>query len=56
MKINKILGNTTNSRVYKLAVNETVSGCPICSPNKGCNRNKNFDNCWKTYRKTQWRD
>lgn len=47
---------TTNSRVYNMAVNEMVSGCPICAPHRGCNRNRDDDDkSWKNYRDTQWR-
>ncbi len=49
--------NTTNSRVYNMAVNEMVSGCPICAPHRGCNRNRDDDNTsWKGYRDFQWRE
>lgn len=46
---------TTNSRVYNMAVNEMVSGCPICAPHRGCNRNRDIEASWKNYRDTQWR-
>lgn len=57
MKPNQTLKNTTNSRVYKLTNSSLVSGCPICSPHKGCNRFLRRDNTtsWKNYRRTQWR-
>ena len=56
MKVNKTLNETTNSRVYNLTVNEKVSGCPICPPHRGCNRNKENDNNWKQYRNFQWKE
>ena len=54
-KSRKELRLTTNSRVYKMAKNDIEGGCPICSLNRGCNRNRNYDNNWKTHRKTQWK-
>ena len=48
---------TNNSKEYKMAKREMTLGCPICPPNKGCNRNRDNDyKCWKRYRKTQWRE
>lgn len=56
MENKKIVDNTTNSRVYKMAKNPLISGCPICSPHKGCNRRKRkIDHSWKNYRKTKWK-
>ena len=56
MKNRDLIKHTNNSRVYKMTVREEILGCPICSPNKGCNRNRNTDyKSWKTYRKTQWK-
>lgn len=53
----KQLKNTTISRVYNMAINELFLGCQICSPHRGCNRNrKNRDDSWKSYRKTQWKE
>ena len=52
-KNKKELKNADNSRAYKAAI--TV-GCPICGPNKGCNRNRDFDNNWKSHRKNQWKN
>jgi len=54
MQVNRILKYTANSRVYKLVINEAFGGCSICAPNKGCDRNRNENGSWKTYRKTQW--
>lgn len=52
----KQLKNTTNSRVYNMAINELFLGCPFCPAHRGCNRDrKEFDNSWKSYRKTQWK-
>lgn len=47
---------TTNSSVYKKVAIFPQFGCPICAPNKGCNKNRdnNYLN-WKSHRKTQWR-
>ena len=48
--------NTDDSRVYKMTMRDVHLGCPICPPNKGCNRNRyNTDN-WKEHRKNQWRE
>lgn len=53
----KVLKETMDSRIYNMAINEIYLGCPICAPNRGCNRNKkNHDNSWKTFRRTQWRE
>lgn len=53
----KVFKNTDNSRVYKMANRETFTSCPICSPNKGCNRKNRWGGMtsWKKIRKTQWR-
>lgn len=48
--------NTENSRVYKIAKWEHEGSCPLCPPNKGCNRNRYGDNSWKKHRKRQWRE
>ena len=56
MKEKKTIKSTMDSRVYKMAIRQNLY-CPICGPNKGCNRNRNNDNkSWKTYRDTQWKD
>ncbi len=55
-KFIKVMQNTTNSRVYNMAVNEMVSKCPICAPHRGCNKNRDIEVSWKNYRKTQWRE
>ena len=56
-KFRKVMEITTNSRVYNMAVNEMVSGCPICATHRGCNRDRgNNDDSWKSYRKTQWKE
>jgi len=53
----KELRLTDNSRVYKMAKREMdLDGCPLCPPNKGCNTNRDGDNNWKKYRKTQWKE
>ena len=52
----KTLKYTTDSRVYKMTKRKMEISCPICSPNRGCNRMRNFYNrSWKHYRKTQWK-
>lgn len=56
MRLKEVLDNTTNSKEYRKIVNKMVNKCGFCSIRKGCNRNRKFDNSWKTYRKTQWRD
>lgn len=53
MKNKTILKTVTTNKSYKAALN---TGCPICSLGKGCNRNRNTDDSWKSYRKTQWKD
>ena len=56
MREKKTLQNTMNSRVYKMALRQNM-GCPICPPNKGCNRNRdNNYKSWKNYRDNQWRE
>lgn len=56
MRNKKIMKNTTNSRVYKMALN-TNMGCPICGLGKGCNRNRdNGRKSWKDNRDNQWRE
>ena len=49
---------TTNSRVYNMMMRECSSiSCPICGPNKGCNRYREYGNLsWKGKRKTQWKE
>ncbi len=47
---------TLNSQVYNKALRNNF-GCPICGPNKGCNRKRTHDSyCWKSNRKDQWRE
>ena len=52
----RIVKDTVDSRVYKMASREGVVGCPICPPHRGCNRLRwgQIKN-WKRFRKTQWR-
>ena len=49
---------TNNSNEYKNAKRQLDKiGCPVCPPNRGCNRNRDNDyKSWKRYRKTQWRE
>jgi len=58
MKNEKLLKNTMNSQVYNKALRQNL-GCPICPPNKGCNRKSKNYNCfisWKNFRGTQWKE
>lgn len=55
MKTKKTLQGTTDSKAYKRAVKEKSLNCQICSPHRGCNRNRDYDNSWKSNRKHQWR-
>ena len=57
MKEKRTIDETTNSRTYKRLRNAIYSGCPLCSPHKGCNRwtFKRDIRSWKEYRKTQWK-
>lgn len=55
-KNKKTVQITDNSKEYKMAKREITLGCPICPPNRGCNRNRDYDNSWKNFRKTQWRE
>ena len=48
---------TNNSKEYRNAKRLLeAKGCPICPHNRGCNRNRDYDNNWKQHRQTQWRD
>lgn len=53
----KSLKEETNSTIYRRIRNSIFSGCPMCSPHKGCNKWKSgFEKNWKKYRKNQWKD
>jgi len=57
-KNKEILVTTDKPSVYRKAFIKLYSPCPMCSPNRGCNRhNKNVKDCecWKSNRKTQWK-
>jgi hypothetical protein len=57
-KNKEILKTTDNASVYKKVFVKLHLHCPICPPNKGCNRQAKWNNdyeCWKTNRKTQWK-
>jgi len=56
MKIKKTLQETTDRKTYRSAANTGHGNCSLCSPNRGCNRNRKYDRSWKKYRKTQWRE
>lgn len=55
-KVKNILNNTNCNREYKSSLFQTLGLCPYCSPNKGCNRSRNYNNNWKKHRKHQWKD
>lgn len=57
-KAKKQMKNTTDSRVYKMALRDRFLGCPICGPNQGCNRNRTYGapNSWKNNRDNQWKE
>ncbi len=56
MRFKKTLKNTQDSRVYNMALRQN-QGCPICPPNRGCNRNRDNDNRnWKRWRDNQWKE
>ncbi len=56
MREKKLIKDTMNSQVYKKALRQNM-GCPICPPNRGCNRNRDNDNRnWKRWRGTQWKE
>ena len=58
MKVKHVLETTDNPQVYKKVHNVNISQCPICSPNKGCNKRYKFthdEHCWKSSRKHQWK-
>lgn len=56
-KNKKTLQLTNNSKEYKKAKRELDGDkCPICPPNRGCNRNRNYNDNWKEYRKSQWKE
>ena len=56
MKNFEMLKTTGNSSVYRKAFIKLYSKCPMCSPNRGCNRHFSTDiNSWKRKRLTQWR-
>ena len=47
-----------NNYEYVRLFREELVYCPICGPNKGCNRQAKWtgdQNCWKSHRKTQWK-
>lgn len=49
---------TTNGSVYRKVAIISQLGCPLCSPNKGCNRRRKWDGSisWKdtSKAKKQW--
>lgn len=58
-KAKKVLKETVSNLEYRRALNELVSGCPICGLGKGCNRRDKFthdEHCWKSNRIHQWKD
>ena len=50
--------DTDNRSVYKKLFTKLYSSCPMCSPNKGCNkrsRNRFHIRTWKKFRKTKYK-
>lgn len=47
---------TSNNKEFKASLYYGEI-CPICKPNRGCNRrSKGHDRNWKRFRKTQWKN
>lgn len=53
-KAKRILQETENSQEYKSALGELLKLCPLCRPNRGCNRNRDYSGGWKDHRDKQW--
>lgn len=53
MRNTKKLKSETNNSVYNKLMCANL-GCPICPPNRGCNRKSRRLRNWKAYRKQQW--
>lgn len=51
----KILQETDDNQEYKSALNQLLKHCNLCGPNRGCNRNRDIENGWKSKRDNQWR-
>lgn len=51
------LKNAPNEYVWKKYYYSSISPCNLCSPNKGCNRNRRWKviRTWKKHRKSQWK-
>lgn len=57
-KNKEILESTDNPSVYKKAFIKLYSSCPMCSPNRGCNKQRKYNHdCenWKSSRRSQWK-
>lgn len=46
---------TTHRQIYNKCWIKLYTSCPICSPGKGCNKNKDYIRNWKKFRKTQYK-
>lgn len=61
MKLRREFEETDNSTVYRRSrwrhlAETTGKNCPICAPNRGCNRCRDRDRRnWKRYRRTQYK-
>lgn len=55
-KAKEVLRETDSNKEYKSAVSELLKHCPLCMPNRGCNRNRDYENGWKSKRDNQWRE
>ena len=57
-KNKEILETTDKPSVYRKAFIKLYSACPMCSPNRGCNKQRKYNrDCenWKSNRKSQWK-
>lgn len=61
-KINQLTFNeemsiTNNRYVYNKCHTRKFSSCGVCSPGRGCNRNRmQINNNWKEHRKRQYKN
>jgi len=55
-KAKRNIKTITDRKTFKRVWLSKELSCPICGPNKGCNRaRKKIDKCWKQHRKTKWK-
>jgi len=55
-KARRNIKTITDRKTFKRVWLSKELSCPICGPNKGCNRaRKKIDKCWKQHRKTKWK-